>query len=830
MTLGFFQTTNFTSAGSGSSGANTKTISITTAAAVGDYIVVFGAAEGCNASATPTVAITTGPMAASAGFQFMRPTMSSGNTAAFFMAFAKVTTAGTATLTITMNTQSTSNLMGGGAWLVPVADQAGGVPSFVSTTAFASDTDGQVSCTLANPASVVIGAVADWSAGLSTTTAGVPATPNYRVRQNPSGAYGVWAAEWTSQTAGTRAYGITGLSGLKTQGAILAFLQSTPTGAPALSGSGTLAVTGSPRVSVSPALSGNGVLVASGQAPGAAGLSGVGTLVVAGKPNVAIGAALSGAGALSASGSVPAGAKHTLYDNTTPATMTTFSDGGAGAWEANQFYIDTSGPTGWKLIGVRFFVPTGSSIIGKDCKVGLIRRAAGAGGLFKWPSDVSNDFLTNGAATDMLNVQAGWNEATLNGGPYDAEPGDALLAGIMIGDGTWYIYDVGNTIPSSEIDALDGSPLRMTISGGATGDPARSYYAATAADNLHITTARWYGLDVIVQEPGGGAVGVQLSGSGTLAASGIPAIAVGVALSGAGTLSAAGLPQQASGAALSGQGTLSIVGKAGVASGLQLSGDGTLSAAGSAVGTANVSLSGSGSLSIGGTPALAVGVALSGAGSLTVGAKPEQAATAALSGAGTLTVGAKPQQTATAALSGDGQLTVGGTPGATAVVPLSGNGTLTASGGNSPSGTVFLSGEGDLDAGGTPRASGIVHLSGDGALTATPKPGQSAVAQLSGAGQLTVGANPALSAVVALSGVGVLVVGGNPAMVQQVQLGGAGQLVITGTSGEVVCFPFPLDLTVDHDHYVLRIAEDELELYVTEAAVTLSIETYCVED
>jgi hypothetical protein len=829
MSLTAFGTTNFTSAGTSVTNGCTKPIAIT-GASVDDWLVVWGTAEanGTVPSAN-NIAITTGPLAAAGGWTLMKVNIStSGTGTPFVMGFAKVTTGGSGTITITLNTQNNANFMGGRAYLVPAADVAGSTPTFLTTNSFFTNTTGAVSCTLSGAASLVIEAMGDWNAASIASTAGIPATPSYDVRNVSAGAYSWWSAYWTSGTgvtAGTRNYGMSSPPSVNVSGAVVAFINSTPVGAPALSGAGTLSAAATPKFNQGVALSGVGTLVGAGNAPGAAVFSGAGTLGVTVKPGVAASPALSGAGVLTAAAEVPSGT-HSVWDGATPSGVwNNYTDGGTISWEGQQFFsLDDDGNITAVMIyaygamgtssltgKVAVVVVPGHIVTGSDYPAGFV------GVIQPWL-----DYTT--FTTPLV---SGWNTIPL-ASPVPFSAGDGLLAFYSLGGN--YLY--ASTFDINRVQALDGSDLWLAQRGTLGSDDQRGFYNTDGADADWTTSSSpWYGIDIVVDFGGGTpTVGVTLSGSGTLTAVGKPALAAAVALAGAGTLVANGKPGQTSGAALSGEGTLSIVGKAGVASGAQLSGVGTLTAAGSAVGAVNVGLSGSGTLSIGGTPSIPVGVALSGAGTLSVGAKPQQAAVAALSGSGTLTVGAKPSQTATAALSGDGQLTVGVKPGASAVVPLSGSGTLTASGGNSPSGTVFLSGDGDLDAGGKATVSGTVHLSGDGQLTLAGKPGQSAAVQLSGTGQLTVGGNPAVRVTVALSGDGILTAGGNPATAQNVALSGAGQLVIIGTSGEVVCFPWPLDLSLEHDHYGLRIATDQFELLLEESAVTLSIETYCVED
>jgi hypothetical protein len=193
---------------------------------------------------------------------------------------------------------------------------------------------------------------------------------------------------------------------------------------------------------------------------------------------------------------------HTVFDTGLPAgaSLGSYNDAGAGAWIGTQFYLTTLPARAWKLIGMRIYVPTGSSLIGQTGYIAVARRDYANGGIYHGSGSgetYPNTWETNGSKTAMgRSLAAGWNSFYFNAS-WKAYSLDGLILGYSIGGGNYYIYD--SSISNSSIQASDGTNLYLSESDGVSSGGARSFYYA-GSGSTSLTNARWYGIDIIVRE------------------------------------------------------------------------------------------------------------------------------------------------------------------------------------------------------------------------------------------------------------------------------------------------------------------------------------------
>lgn len=178
-------------------------------------------------------------------------------------------------------------------------------------------------------------------------------------------------------------------------------------------------------------------------------------------------------------------AEHRVWDNTNPASLTDFNAGQALTL-SSAFYVSAAG---WKLAGVRLYVPAGSPLIGKTVT-------------FKgWQPAVVESSL-GGAGMQQVSSGAlvtGWNEKYF---PAPMAVNDiSSLQKFMVayhsptGD---YLRDPGVT--NSSIKALDGTNLFFseTNSGAGYTIPGRGGYRY--ADGGNGAAGTYWGLDVIMYD------------------------------------------------------------------------------------------------------------------------------------------------------------------------------------------------------------------------------------------------------------------------------------------------------------------------------------------
>lgn len=163
---------------------------------------------------------------------------------------------------------------------------------------------------------------------------------------------------------------------------------------------------------------------------------------------------------------------------------------------------------------------------------------------------------------------------------------------------------------------------------------------------------------------------------------------------------------------------------------VSLSGSGTLAGAGEPAVSGAVALSGSGSLAGAGTPDVPGSVALSGTGALSGSGVPAVAGSTGLSGTGTVSGAATPSVLSTLDLAGEGTLLLASGSDFGDTVPLDGSGTLALTGVPAVDGALTLAGGGALVAEGNPAAVGALVLAGAGVFEAEEVPELSEPGQL----------------------------------------------------------------------------------------------------
>jgi len=111
---------------------------------------------------------------------------------------------------------------------------------------------------------------------------------------------------------------------------------------------------------------------------------------------------------------------------------------------------------------------------------------------------------------------------------------------------------------------------------------------------------------------------LALGGTGTLGATGKPAMAGATSLAGSGSLAVAGKPSAVGDMSRTGTGTLAISGSVATSGTLTLTSDGTLAAAGAPAATGTLTLAGLGALTVEGQPDTVGTLTLAGVGTLTI--------------------------------------------------------------------------------------------------------------------------------------------------------------------------------------------------------------------
>ena len=149
---------------------------------------------------------------------------------------------------------------------------------------------------------------------------------------------------------------------------------------------------------------------------------------------------------------------------------------------ATQFYTGNSGTTGWKIKGMRLYIPTGTTMAA-NCDAYLFT----AGGL-------APDLAAPTSTANMSITAGQWNEVDFSS-PVTIPSGEPFWVGYRFADTSYMsTASVGN----SAIQASDGSQVFMALDGGSL---ARNLYrvgnGVTSASSVQ---GQGYGIDVIISE------------------------------------------------------------------------------------------------------------------------------------------------------------------------------------------------------------------------------------------------------------------------------------------------------------------------------------------
>lgn len=203
----------------------------------------------------------------------------------------------------------------------------------------------------------------------------------------------------------------------------------------------------------------------------------------------------------------PTGTLRSIFGNTTPAVLTSYDDAGDGAWVAQQFYSSSFGgraplPVGTKITSVIIDVPVGSSLIGRNGKVSVVRATYGDIPQFYSGAGIApngSDFNLSPAFTLFTGLIAGKNIIELSQ-ELDWPGSDRGVMAALSVDGGYYLHD--NTLSNSSIQAAGGDNLNFFLSESGLGEtpgpdaPRRNFYNGNVA-----YTTQWYGLDLQIRIP-----------------------------------------------------------------------------------------------------------------------------------------------------------------------------------------------------------------------------------------------------------------------------------------------------------------------------------------
>lgn len=200
MAFTYFESTDWTSAGTAGTGGYYKDISLT-GLATGDLLVAVGAVEGLDgASDTASVTTTAGSTSA---WTTNAPTVGL-NDAGAIVGWATVSSGTTATVRVQLRGSDTYH-MGAAVWKIPAAEWSG-TPALSVNTPDATNDDATISLTL-SATSTVLYVCGDWAAATASTTSTPATNATNHESTLDSGRYTVWVRSWTGQAAGTRSYG-----------------------------------------------------------------------------------------------------------------------------------------------------------------------------------------------------------------------------------------------------------------------------------------------------------------------------------------------------------------------------------------------------------------------------------------------------------------------------------------------------------------------------------------------------------------------------------------------------------------------------------------------
>lgn len=197
MSATYTQTTSLSTVGTAStiSGAYYKDVVVTVGN--GDLIVAWGASADSNSGTSSAETIAGTADAWTPDYE-----SHTASTCAALLTHTVARAAGSFTVRLHIQCNSSSTNMGGGVWVLPAAEWN---PSGTLSATAANASNGQASLS-PSTTSLVFGAIADWSAatiGSTTLPTGGTIESNY----DGTSDYSLWAADWAAQTSGTRTYG-----------------------------------------------------------------------------------------------------------------------------------------------------------------------------------------------------------------------------------------------------------------------------------------------------------------------------------------------------------------------------------------------------------------------------------------------------------------------------------------------------------------------------------------------------------------------------------------------------------------------------------------------
>lgn len=590
------------------------------------------------------------------------------------------------------------------------------------------------------------------------------------------------------------------------------------------------------------AFAGGGVLAGSGTAgsgySGSAALSGGGTLTAAGTPAVAPTVALSASGTLVIHGQTPverwlAGARYAAHRGGSAdwAEETLYSYGQATNWNADaameiSLWQSSDGiwvashdqTTGRVFSGTSLDIPTNTwaTLSSKVTISGGKPIAKVTDILDAYATDnrvflVDNKGNQNSSAFyTMLATYGGSARFIIKAyGISTTIPNTAATNGYQSW-GYFYPADTSNLPTYAPLWSLLGEDVLTATSTDWTaiksyGKLVLGHIIATAAQKATAITLGADGFmvsgvtEVIPQTP----VAIPLSGTGTLAATGVvsypgtaafsgggtltttgvPAMVGAAGYSAAGTLSQTAVPSPAATIALSGAGTLTTTATPSPAQTAGLSGTGVLNATASGTVPGSAGLSGTGVLGATGTPAIGGSAALSAVGSLGFSGTPAIAVSSPLSAAGSLTAAPVVGLVGSAGFAGGGTLTTTAPTNFVGSAGFDASGTLSQTAVATPKQSIALSGLGVLSATGIATFERTAVFIADGTLTAVGKPQMTAPMVLSATGVLVGNAPSNFVGSASLGGTGTLAASGVMGYARQASFAGSGQLAANGAPG-----------------------------------------------
>lgn len=181
--------------------------------------------------------------------------------------------------------------------------------------------------------------------------------------------------------------------------------------------------------------------------------------------------------------SVASHTEHTIYGDATPGTVIV-SDEGSTISLAASFYRYTSVTDGWRVVGGRLYVPTGT--------LGSLPATA----TMFWFHDTFHATAQLSTRTyeesKIVTLVEGWNNVYWTD-PYTmgAEGTERVWIGYTLGNAK--ILYVTDTLPY-DIEASDGSAIKFA---NADDSPARSAFTIAGSDNQANNP---YGIDIIFDE------------------------------------------------------------------------------------------------------------------------------------------------------------------------------------------------------------------------------------------------------------------------------------------------------------------------------------------